>query len=126
MDTKNVTLNQFEKWFNGLADHDRMNFSCLLNLPTALEVISQMPKGEYRDMATFALRRKSILQEETSETGRVAGAILATMEYLLAEVARDITNVRDFGPRASLNVEGWRADEVINHYKTALEDMKDA
>jgi len=62
---KPITLDQFQKWFDGLSDLDRMNFKTLINLPTAMSVLSKMPGGEYQDMAIFglavvkAVRRKS-------------------------------------------------------------------
>lgn len=63
-----MTLDRFEKFMDGLSEHDRMNFGALLSLPTALKVISELPGGEYKDAAIFGLALKQVFQDQEDES----------------------------------------------------------
>lgn len=49
---------ELESWLSGLSRLDQRNFSTLVQLPTALEVATQMPEGQYKRMFILALAMK--------------------------------------------------------------------
>jgi len=48
-------LQEFNEWLDSLSTHDKANFSTLVQLPKAMEIIDKMPEGKYKDMAIFCL-----------------------------------------------------------------------
>jgi hypothetical protein len=44
-------IQEFNEWIDSLSPHDKANFSTLISLPKAKEIIGKMPEGKYKDMA---------------------------------------------------------------------------
>lgn len=61
--TKVPTLEEFKSWYKELNHLDKMNFDILVQIPSSLKLISQMPEGQYRTMALYALTLAEVLNQ---------------------------------------------------------------
>lgn len=53
-------IQEFNGWLGSLSPLDKANFSTLISLPKAAEIIGKMPEGKYKDMAIFSLAMLSV------------------------------------------------------------------
>ena len=58
------TLEEFKSWYEALNHLDKMNFDTIVQLPSSLKLISQMPEGQYRTMALYALALAEVLHRD--------------------------------------------------------------
>lgn len=62
-------VSKLETWFKNLSELDQTNFSTLVSLPNAVELVAKLGvnggNGEYVDMAIFAIAARRVLGQET-------------------------------------------------------------
>lgn len=60
----NIDFDSFNAWFNQLKPPDQTNFQLLVGLDNALEILTKMDEGLYREMVVFGVALKHVMSRE--------------------------------------------------------------